>query len=123
MTKKDKLYLKDNVKPVFIKPRLLPYAMKGKIDAELQGLIDTKVLIPIECSEWTSPIVPILKTDGKVRICGDYKVTINPSLQIDRHPIPRIQNLLAKLGGGNPIEKIQVEIQHGFPYGFGMDSM
>ena len=36
-------------------------------------------------SDWATPIVPVPKPDGSVRICGDFKVTINPVLQIDKH--------------------------------------
>ena len=33
-------------------------------------------------SEWAAPIVPVPKADGSIGICGDYKVTINPGLQV-----------------------------------------
>lgn len=51
-------------------------------------------------SEWATPIVPILKPDKKVRICGDFKVTINPALDVDRYPLPKLEELLATVAGG-----------------------
>ena len=55
----------------------------------------------VSYSEWVAPIVPVPKVDGKVRICGDYKVTtINPVLDVDCHPLPKPQELLATLAGG-----------------------
>ena len=31
----------------------------------------------MEFSQWAAPIVPIVKGDGTIRICGDYKLTVN----------------------------------------------
>ena len=45
------------------------------------------------------PIVPILKPDKKVRICGDFKVIINPVLDVDRYPLPILEELLATVSG------------------------
>ena len=43
---------------------------------------------------WAAPIVAIPKKDGTIRICGDYKVTVNPELDIDQYPIPRPDDLM-----------------------------
>ena len=37
-------------------------------------------------SDWAAPIA-IPKLNGTVRICGDYKVTIKPILQVDEYPV------------------------------------
>ena len=42
----------------------------------------------------------VLKSDGKVRICGDFRVSVNPALKLDRYPIPKVEDLLATLAGG-----------------------
>jgi len=41
-----------------------------------------------------------LKPDGNVRICADYKITVNSQLQNNRYPIPRIEEIFNKLSGG-----------------------
>lgn len=38
-------------------------------------------------------IVPVVKSDGNVRICGSYKVTINRAAKVDKYPIPWIDDL------------------------------
>ncbi|XP_024891589.1 uncharacterized protein K02A2.6-like [Temnothorax curvispinosus] len=44
-----------------------------KVSAEIDRLVGEGVLSPVETSEWGTPIVPVVKSDGSLRICGDYK--------------------------------------------------
>lgn len=67
---------------------------------ELQRLEEARVLKKVEFSEWAAPIVAVPKSDGKVRVCGDYKVTVNPVLEIDQYPLPRPEDLFATLARG-----------------------
>lgn len=94
--------------PRFHKPRAVPYALKAKIEKELDRLIQQGVIEPIEFSEWAAPIVPVLKKDGSIRICGDYKVTINQASQVDSYPLPRIDDLFASLSGGKKFSKLDL---------------
>ena len=47
-----------------------------------------------------TPVVPDPKKGGSVRICGDYKVTVNPELQAEQSPLPCIEDVFARLTGG-----------------------
>ena len=52
------------------------------------------------------PVVLVPKHDGSVRICGDFKGTINPILQAQQYPLPRIEDIFAHLAGGQKFSKI-----------------
>ena len=55
----------------------------------------------ISLTNWAAPIVPVVKSDGKsLRICGDFKLTVNQASKLDRYPIPKVEGLFAKLAGG-----------------------
>lgn len=41
---------------------------------------------PVRFSEWATPIVPVVKEDGSVRICGDYKISVNAVSKVDQYP-------------------------------------
>ena len=45
-------------------------------------------------------IVPVAKPNGTVRICGDYKLTVNQVSKANNYPIPKTEDVLATLGGG-----------------------
>jgi len=44
--------------------------LKSKVEAELADLQSKGIISPIKHSDWAAPIVPVLKKNGKVRICG-----------------------------------------------------
>ena len=62
----------------------------------------------MDFSEWAAPIVPVVKTDGTVRICGDYKCTVNQVSKLDNYPIPKTEELLTSLGGGEKFTKLDM---------------
>ena len=95
-----KLYVDTNARPLFFKARSVPYALRQKVEQELERLQNQDVIMPVPHSEWATPIVPVVKRDGSVRICGDYKLTANKVSKIETYPLPRIDDLFAALSGG-----------------------
>ncbi|XP_015284843.1 PREDICTED: uncharacterized protein K02A2.6-like [Gekko japonicus] len=96
------------VTPVRLKYRKVPIPLKPKIEAELDKLIEQGVLEPVPFSKWETPIVTPVKPDGSVRICADYKCTINRALQQHSYPVPVISHVLASLGGGKVFAKFDL---------------
>ena len=81
-----KLRVKEGATPKFHKPRNVPFATKEIISKELDRLEAERVIEKFNYSEWAAPLVPVPKPDGRVRLCGDYKITINPVLEEDQYP-------------------------------------
>ena len=94
---KAKLALKEGSQPKFCKTRPVPYAMKPKVEVELKRLEKEGILHNVKFSDWAIPIVLVAKSNGTVRICGDYKTTVNPQLQTEEYPLPRIDDIFVKL--------------------------
>ena len=66
------------------------------------------IITPVQHSEWAAPIVPIMKRDGSIHLCGDYKVTVNRVLTPDNYPLPRIEDIFAALQGGKLFSKLDL---------------
>ena len=82
------------------KPRSFPFILKHKIEYKFSGLEKEEVIEPIQFSRWAAPIVPILKRDGMIKVCGDYKTTINQVSDIECRPLPKINELFSNLSRG-----------------------
>ena len=53
--------------------------------------------------------MPVLKQDrSTVRICGDFRQTVNPVAKLDKYPIPKVEDLLATLAKGKSFTKINL---------------
>ena len=92
-----KIIVDPEAQPRFCKARSVPYSMWGKAENEVKRLQQEGIIEPIQFAEWAAPIVPVLKSDGKaVRICGDFKLTVNQASKLDRYPIPKIENRTAR---------------------------
>ena len=95
---KAKIYVDADAKPRFFRARPVPYALR-------QGI---EVIEQVQFSEWAAPVVPVLKKDNSMRLCGDYKVTINQVAKTDTYPLPRIDDLFASLAGGTCFSKLDL---------------
>lgn len=103
-----KLTLKPNFKPVFFKARPVPFSIRKAVENEIADLVDKGIFTKVDHSAWATPIVPVSKAGNRVRLCGDYKVTVNPNLLIDEHPLPTIEELFASMAGGKKFSKIDL---------------
>ena len=103
-----KIHVDKTVKPRFYKPRPVPYALRDKVEQELECLQRDGVIEPVRFSEWAAPVVPVVKSDGSLRICGDYKLTVNSAATVDSYPLPRIDDVLASMTGAKVFSKLDL---------------
>ena len=70
--------------------------LKQEVEEQLERLREADIIEP-SCSAWSSPIVPIRKRDGSLRICVDYR-SLNSKTKLDSFPLPNIMDILNNLG-------------------------
>ena len=107
-TIKAHLQLKSSVSPKFYKPRMVPFALRPKLEETLKKMEAEGNLEKVKYSPWGTPVVPVLKPDGTVRVCGDFKVTLNPCLEVQKHPLPRVEECFHAMNGGEKFTKIDL---------------
>ena len=100
--------VKDGAKPLFHKARPVPYSLRDQVSAELDKLESKGVISKIDNSDWAAPLVVVRKSDQSLRLCGDYKVTVNQVVQSDIYPLPNAEDLFASLSGGEVFTKLDL---------------
>ncbi|RXN22450.1 Transposon Ty3-I Gag-Pol poly [Labeo rohita] len=88
------------VTPRFFKACPVPFALRPQLDEELDKLVAQGIFEPVRHAKWATPIVAVAKKDGGLRICGDYRCTVNTAVRPDVYPIPTASELFSKLAGG-----------------------
>ena len=94
------------VKLKFCKQCQLLLAFKEVLEREL--LCTFAILQKVNHSVWVAPVVVVPKSDGCLRVCRDYKVTVNPALVDDKYPLPKPDNLMAQLVGGQKFSMLDL---------------
>lgn len=102
------LPVRPGVPPKFIKARTVPYSMREGVEEALTKLEESGIISPVKHSKWASPIVPVVKQDGSIRICGDFKATVNQAMDVDPYPLPTVEEIYARLAGGKHFTKLDL---------------
>ena len=99
----------ENARPRFYKPRPIPHTLKEKVELELESLRAQGIISPVKTSSWAAPVVPVLKKNGKVRLYGDLlQVNHNQVSPTETYPLPRADEIYAKLAGGKLFTKLDM---------------
>ena len=98
----------DESNPVFCKARPVPFSVKQRYEESLDALVKDGVLKKVDHAKWASPTVPVEKPNGKIRLCGDYSLTVNKHSDCEHYPLPTLEELREKLAGGCKFTKLDL---------------
>ena len=83
--------------PIYQRPRRFPEVVNQEIEKQCKELELMDVIEP-SSSPWSSPIVPVRKKDGSIRLCLDYR-KLNCVTKPDRFPLPNLNDAVFGLQG------------------------
>ena len=104
------LHVNPQAQPRFCKARPVPFAIKDKVESEIDRLVKAVIYRPVPYSEWAAPLVPVLKGPDKqsVRLCGDYKITANKAIMTEQYTMPTIEEIFSRLAGAKYFVKLDM---------------
>ena len=66
------------------------------VKEEIDKLLKAGFIYEIEHTDWVSPIVIVLKKNGKIRVCVNYK-KVNAATKRDNYPLPYTEHMLERV--------------------------
>ncbi|XP_055590225.1 uncharacterized protein K02A2.6-like [Uranotaenia lowii] len=97
---KVRIEMDPNVKPVFQPLRRIPIHLESAINEKLEELLRRDIIeVKRGPATWVSPLVVATKANGTIRLCIDLR-RVNQAVVRDRHPMPVIEEVIAKVGKG-----------------------
>ncbi|XP_021379798.1 uncharacterized protein K02A2.6-like [Mizuhopecten yessoensis] len=109
---KAKFILMEGSSTKFFTARSLAFSLRPAVKKELDRVVNLGILTAVDHSDWAAPIVVVPKKDSSIRTCGDFKVTVNFMLQVDKYPLPKIEDIFANLPGGKHFTKL--DLRHAY---------
>ncbi|GBN50696.1 Retrovirus-related Pol polyprotein from transposon 17.6 [Araneus ventricosus] len=87
-------------------PRRVPIPLLKQTKAELERMVEEKVITPVlKPTEWCAPVVIVPKSDGNVSICVDL-IELNKNVMRELHPLPKAEYSLNILTGAKIFSKL-----------------
>jgi phage-related protein len=103
-----KIHINRNVKPIRQKRRPTPIHLRPGIEKAIKQMLENDVIETVDgLTPWVSPIVPIVKNSGEIRICTDAKL-VNTAIMREVHHTPTIEELATELNGAKIISKLDL---------------
>ena len=87
-------------------PYRIPNKLKEGVRAEVEKLVDLGIVVP-STSPWASPVVPVPKKDGSVRVCIDYR-KLNEVTTADPYYMTTLEEILERVGESRVMSKLDL---------------
>ncbi|XP_062701924.1 uncharacterized protein K02A2.6-like [Aedes albopictus] len=98
-----------DIKPVFQPVRRVPIPLEAAVDRKLDALLAMDIIeVKSGPATWVSPLVVVGKKNGEPRICLDLR-RVNQAVLRERHPMPVVEEYLARLGKGTIWSKLDIK--------------
>jgi len=106
--KVDPIHLQTQGDPKFLKARPIAFGLRDPVRKNLQELVAEGILKPVSSSVWATPIVTPIKPSGQPRICGDFRLTVNPNLLRTSTTTPEVEEMFHGLRGSTFFSRVDL---------------
>ena len=87
-------------------PYRIPNKLKEGVREEVEKLVELGIVVP-STSPWASPVVPVPKADGTVRVCVDYR-KLNEVTTADPYYMTTMEEILERVGESKVMSKLDL---------------
>lgn len=97
------------IQPVQQPYRRPPIALEQKIEEKLHSLLQQDIIERVNGpSPWVSPMVPVTKDSGEIRLCIDMRQA-NKAVLRETHPLPLVDEMWSSINGAVRFSKIDIK--------------
>jgi hypothetical protein len=84
----------------------IPDALQAEVDQQIGELLENGIIVESD-SEYASPLIPVQKKSGKLRLVCNFK-QVNAKTIPDQYPMPNPADILNRAAGAKFISSIDL---------------